>query len=129
MTKNGQQTISAEELNNWLIEARKQMPEILGYTNVSPSEFIKRVESRSSLLIMTGHKRLSSGIVTAVYEFLHLSFQEYLTAKAIVKKFIPKSDLEAKVVDIIKPNVNNENWKEVIPLAAVLLEKRHKRLN
>src|SRR5690606_14023832 len=61
MTKNGQQTISAEELNNCLIEARKQMPEILGYTNVNPAEFIKRVESRSSLLIMTGHKRLESG--------------------------------------------------------------------
>jgi len=128
MTKNGQQTISADELNACLIDARKQMPEILGYTNVNPSEFIKRVESRSSLLIMAGHKRLDSGNIVAVYEFLHLSFQEYLTAKAIVKKFIPQSDIENKVVDIIKPNVNNENWKEVIPLAAVLLERDTKDL-
>ncbi len=128
MTKNGQQTITAEELNSCLIDARKQMPEILGYTNVNPTEFIKRVESRSSLLIMAGHKRLDSGNITAVYEFLHLSFQEYLTAKAIVKKFIPLSDIENKVVDIIKPNVNNENWKEVIPLAAVLLERDTKDL-
>ncbi len=128
MTKNGQQTITSEELNGCLIDARKQMPEILGYTNVNPTEFIKRVESRSSLLIMTGHKQLDSGNITAVYEFLHLSFQEYLTAKAIVKKFIPLSDIESKVVDIIKPNVNNENWKEVIPLAAVLLERDTKDL-
>lgn len=128
MTKNGKQTISADELNNCLIAARKQLPEILGYTNVNPSEFIKRVESRSSLLIMAGHSRTNSGMVTAVYEFLHLSFQEYLTAKAIVKKFIPQSDIEAKVVDIIKPNINNESWKEVIPLAAVLLERDTKEL-
>ncbi|PKN68616.1 MAG: hypothetical protein CVU54_14230 [Deltaproteobacteria bacterium HGW-Deltaproteobacteria-12] len=128
MTKQGQQTITADELNSCLIEARKQMPEILGYTNVSPSEFIKRVESRSSLLIMSGYKRLDSGNTTAVYEFLHLSFQEYLTAKAIVKRFIPKCDSEKKVVDIIKPNINSENWKEVIPLAAVLLERDTKDL-
>jgi hypothetical protein len=128
MTKNGQQTISANDLNNCLIDARKQMPEILGYTNVSPSEFIKRVESRSSLLILSGHKRLDSGNISAIYEFLHLSFQEYLTAKAIVKRFIPQSDSENKIVDIIKPNVNNENWKEVIPLVAVLLERDTKDL-
>lgn len=128
MSKNGQQTISADELNNCLIDARKQMPEILGYTNVSPSEFIKRVESRSSLLIMSGHKRLASGNITAVYEFLHLSFQEYLTAKAIVKRFIPLTDLQSKIADIVKPYINNENWKEVIPLAAVLLERDTKDL-
>lgn len=128
MTKNGQQTITSEELNKCLIDARKQMPEILGYTKVNPSEFIKRVESRSSLLILSGHKRLESGSLTAVYEFLHLSFQEYLTAKAIVKRFIPQSEIENKVVDIIKPNINNENWKEVVPLTAVLLEREAKDL-
>lgn len=128
MTKNGQQTISADELNNCLIEARRQMPEILGYTNITPSEFIKRVESRSSLLIMSGHTRLVSGQISAIYEFLHLSFQEYLTAKAIVKKFIPQTDFTNKVIDIIKPNIYNENWKEVIPLTAVLLERDTKEL-
>ncbi|WP_313265389.1 NACHT domain-containing protein [Sphingobacterium sp.] len=128
MTNQGQQTITADELNRCLIDARKQMPEILGYTNINPSEFIKRVESRSSLLIMTGHKRLESGNITAVYEFLHLSFQEYLAAKAIVKKFLPQSETQHRVVDILKPNVENENWKEVIPLAAVLLERDTKDL-
>lgn len=128
MTKNGKQTITADELNNCLIAARRQLPEILGYTNINPSEFIKRVESRSSLLIMAGHLSTGSNNLIAVYEFLHLSFQEYLTAKAIVKKFIPQTDIEARVVDIIKPNINNESWKEVIPLAAVLLERDTKEL-
>jgi hypothetical protein len=104
------------------------MPEILEYTNINPSEFIQRVESRSSLLIMTGHIRLASGQLSAIYEFLHLSFQEYLAAKAIVKEYIPRSDITDRVVDIIKPHLNNENWKEVIPLTAVLLERDCKDL-
>ncbi|MDR0494784.1 MAG: NACHT domain-containing protein [Treponema sp.] len=128
MTKNGQQTISVEELEYCLVEARKQMPAVLGYTNISPVEFIKQVESRSSLLIMSGHKRLDTGQLSAIYEFLHLSFQEYLTAKAIVKKYIPLSDISNEIVDIIKHRVNNENWKEVIPLVAVLLERDCKDL-
>jgi hypothetical protein len=128
MTKNGQQTISEDDLKYCLVEARNQMPEVLGYTNINPAEFIKQVESRSSLLIMSGYKRLDSGQLSAVYEFLHLSFQEYLTAKAIIKKFIPISDIKSKIVDIIIPHVNNENWKEVIPLVAVLLERDCKDL-
>jgi hypothetical protein len=128
MTNNGRQTISADELNNCLIDARKQMPEILGYTKVSPPEFIKRVESRSSLLIMSGHERLHNNNISAIYEFLHLSFQEYLTAKAIVKRFITEFDSDKTVVEIIRPNINNEIWKEVIPLTAVLLERNAKDL-
>src|SRR5690606_6996459 len=94
MTKNGQQTITEEELKNCLMDARKQMPEILGYTNISPSEFIKRVESRSSILIMSGFRRLDSGFLSQVYEFLHLNFQEYLAAKAIIKGYLPGSEGE-----------------------------------
>lgn len=128
MTINGLQRIDAEELNKCLIEARRQLPEILGYTNISPSEFIKRVELRSSLLILSGHKKTISGNIMAEYEFLHLSFQEYLTAKAIVKKFIPTSHIVDDYMDIIMPNINNETWKEIIPLIAVLLERDCKKL-
>lgn len=119
----GQKNITYDELKKCLIEARNQMPEILGYTKISPSDFINRVESRSSLLILSGHKRLENGQTTAIYEFLHLSFQEYLTAKAIIKKYLPQKEASRSKIDILKQNIKNENWKEIIPLAAVLLER------
>lgn len=128
MTKNQKQTITTKELISCLQEARKEMPEILSYTRISPSEFVKRVELRSSLLILSGHVQEISGEVTAIYEFLHLSFQEYLTAKAIAKKYLPTVDSNLTVVEIIEPNIYNENWKEVIPLTAVLLERNTKEL-
>ena len=125
MTKNGQQTISAEELKNCLKEARKQMPDVLEFTNINPSDFIKQVELRSSLLVMS---KPSYNGCPAIYEFLHLNFQEYLTAKAIAEEHIPQLDRKDKIVDIIKPHINNENWKEVIPFVAVLSKRKSKDL-
>lgn len=40
MTKEGKQTIRKEELIRCIIDARRALPELLGYTKVSPSEFI-----------------------------------------------------------------------------------------
>jgi hypothetical protein len=120
MTQLGEQTVSLDNLKKYLIEARKEMPEILNYTRISVPDFIKRVESRSSLLIMSGHKKMESGLITPVYEFLHLSFQEHLTAKAIVNKYLPKKGASKTNVQIIKDHTASANWKEVIPLVAVL---------
>lgn len=128
MTTKGQQTITLDELKDCLVAARKQMPDILCYTKISVADFIKRVESRSSLLIMSGHKKLSSGQITPIYEYLHLSFQEYLTAKAVVDKYIPKKDAKKSILSILKPHVENEAWKEIFPLVAVLSKRETKEL-
>jgi hypothetical protein len=128
MTSKGTQTITLNDLKKCLLDARKQMPDILGYTKISVPDFIKRVESRSSLLIMSGHKKVDSGEIVQIYEFLHLSFQEHLTAKAVVEKFLPISENRKSTFDIIKPHIEDESWKEVIPLVAVLLRRDSKEL-
>ncbi len=128
MMSNGKQTISLSELKECLRLARRQMPDILSYTNVSVSDFIKRVESRSSLLIMSGHKKDETGEIVPIYEFLHLSFQEFLTARAIVEKFLPEKDVSKTVVEVLNPFLERESWKEVIPLVAVLLKRDAKSL-
>ena len=123
MTKNEKQTITAKELKECLTEARKDMPHVLAYTKISPKEFIDRVEQRSGLLMMSGRERdEKDGSITPIYQFMHLSFQEYLTAKAIAEEYLPKCDSHLKPVEIVERNYEDKNWEEVIPLLAVLLK-------
>jgi hypothetical protein len=123
MSTKGKQTLTINELKQCLIEARKEMPDILCYTKISPADFIKRVESRSSLLIMSGHKQLEDMSIVPIYEFLHLSFQEYLTAIAVVSKYVPQSLQEKTNLSILEPYILSENWKEIVPIVTVLAKR------
>ena len=127
MTKEGKQTITKEELIQCIADARKALPELLGYTKVSPAEFIDQVEARSSILIQQGLEEDDRGNLVQSYEFSHLSFQEYLTAKAISENWLPENEQTDPIstyLTILKEHCNENQWWEVIPLTAVLL-KRH----
>ncbi|NBH83012.1 NACHT domain-containing protein [bacterium C-53] len=119
MMEDGQQKITRDELERCIRRARKELPEILDYTTVSPSKFIEQVEERSSLLIQMGYEENNRGQLTASYEFSHLSFQEYLAAKAIVKQWAPDSH-NINLRNTLVPHLQEEHWREVIPLAAFL---------
>jgi len=119
MMKEGVQRISSRRLLEVLNLARKQMPEVLGYARHSAAEFIKMVEYRSSLLMLSGHE-IEDGTLYPMYEFRHLTFQEYLTARAIVEGYYPGRKDDDTPLSILKPHLSDENWKEVVPLVAVL---------
>lgn len=80
------------------------------------------------MLIMSGHVQLSDGQVEPIYEFLHLSFQEYLAAKAISERYLSAFHSQKSVLEILSPNIQKENWKEVVPLVAVLSKKDNRDL-
>lgn len=80
--------VSIKELTGYFSEARRQMPELLGYSRISVNEFISRVEERSSLLSLSGHI-IEDGQLRATYEFKHLTFQEYLAALAAAQGYYP----------------------------------------
>ncbi|MCW4035114.1 MAG: restriction endonuclease [Candidatus Bathyarchaeota archaeon] len=119
MMKEGVQRISLKRLKELLILARTQMPDVLGYARISVSEFVKQVELRSSILIFSGHS-IEQGTLYPMYEFRHLTFQEYLTARAIVDGYYPDREEGDTILSILEPHLDNSNWKEVIPLAAIL---------
>lgn len=119
MMEQGQQKITRDGLEECIRQARRELPEILGYTEVSPAKFIEQVEERSSLLIQMGYEEDELGRMVATYEFSHLSFQEYLTAKAIVMKWTPDSR-SMNLLKALKPHLKEEHWREVVPLAALL---------
>lgn len=123
MMKEGVQRISSRRLKELLRLAREQMPEVLGYARISISEFVKRIESRSSILILSGHE-IEQGTLYPMYEFRHLTFQEYLTARAIVEGYYPDRKDGDTILSILKPHLEDENWKEIVPLAAVLAGRK-----
>jgi hypothetical protein len=123
MMKDGVQRISERRLKEVLSLARKEMPEVLGYARYSVAEFIKRVELRSSLLMLSGHE-IEAGTLYPMYEFRHLTFQEYLTARAIVDGYYPDRKDGDTLLSILEPHLKDEEWREVVPLAAVLAGRK-----
>lgn len=127
MTKKGSQKIIKNELQKSIVKARRELPELLGYTTVTPARFIDQVEERSSLLIQAGLEENDDYHLVPTYEFSHLSFQEYLTAKAIAELWISESEGDNSV-EILIQHVNDEHWREIVPMAAVLLGRQAKPL-
>lgn len=122
MTASQSQRVSRSDLAALLEEARVQMPETLAYTRTSVAEFVDLVEERSSLLMQSGMAE-SNGVLQPVYEFKHLTFQEYLTALAVVQGYLPEGELE-EPVNALAPRVGSQAWAEIIPLAAVLAGRK-----
>jgi hypothetical protein len=119
MMKNGVQRISLRQLTEVLTSARRQMPEALAFARMSVGDFIKRVELRSSLLMVSGHE-VEQGTLSPMYEFRHLTFQEYLAARAVAHGHYPDRNVTDDLAKTLHPYLNDHNWREVIPLAAVL---------
>ena len=111
--------ISRPRLNVLLREARAALPSELGYVKGTVEEFINRVEDRSSLLMMTGND-VEDGRLVEFFEFRHLTFQEFLTARALVEGWHPGRKDEDTLVSVLRPHFGDEKWREVIPLAALL---------
>jgi hypothetical protein len=95
------------------------MPTELGYAQGSVEDFIHRVEDRSSLLMMTGHD-VEDGRLVEFFEFRHLTFQEFLTATAMVNGWHPNHCDSNTLAGVLEPHFDDEKWREVIPLAAAL---------
>lgn len=123
MMKEGVQTISLKRLKEILYLSRKEMPEVLYYSRLSVTEFIERIEFRSSLLMLSGHE-IEEGTLYPMYEFRHLTFQEYLTARAVVDGYYPDRKEDDTPLSILQPYLLNEQWKEVVPLVAVLAGRK-----
>jgi hypothetical protein len=124
MMRDGKQRVSETELDDLLTRARRAMPEYFGYTqSISVKQLIERVELRSSLLVMVG-REVIDGRFERLYEFRHLTFQEYMAAVAVARGYYPDHDESDTLVTVLEKYIDNPQWREVIPLAAVLAGKR-----
>jgi hypothetical protein len=119
----GKQTATEGELLALLEEARERVPQIRRYAKDSPQEFLKRVELRSSLLVEGGRQAEPGGTVP-FYQFRHLTFQEYLASVASVEGHYMEYQKGDTVLTPLKKYLTTEEWKEVIPMSAVLARKQ-----
>jgi hypothetical protein len=123
MMQLGVQTLGQTMLIGLLNKAASEMEAELQFAKVSPKEFLQRIEYRSSLLMQTGYQKIDNEF-QPVFEFRHLTFQEYLAARGFVQEQYPGRNDEQPLVDVLSPHFQDERWQEVIPLAAVLAGRK-----
>jgi len=82
--------------------------------------------------MQTGHAEIDNEL-QPVYEFRHLTFQEYLAARGYVDEQFPGRNADHSIADLLEPHFVDEAWSEVISIAAALGGRKSeallKRLN
>jgi len=117
------QIIGENELKAVLLEAQRNLSRI--FTSVSETEidlFIELVKGRSELLVMKGYHSLDedSEVLEEVFEFSHLSIQEYLAAFAIAEEYYPGVTQEIRINESFENLLEEKSLREVILLTSVL---------
>jgi len=91
MCQRGVQRLRVDEVLELLAQVRVAYPQLRRVQDRSPEEFLHLVERRTSLLIEAG-RELVDGLNVRVFEFRHLTFQEYLAGRALALGRFPGRD-------------------------------------
>ncbi len=127
MMNSGVQQIARPDLLRLLTAAKSELDAELQFSELSPQQFIDRIEYRSSLLMQVGHVLLD-GQLQPLYEFRHLTFQEYLSARGFFEDQFPNRSDSNGFTDLLSAHFLHENWREVITMATAMAGRKADQL-
>jgi len=136
MCDQGVQQMRQDEILNMFAHMREDYPNVHAVRNRSPEDFLKRLESRTGILVEAGRVP-HLGMQVPVYEFRHLTFQEYLAARALVDGRFPNRNPKHSLAENVAPLASRttesantrhgfkeasvvENWLEALRLCTAI---------
>ncbi len=113
MCRRGAQQLRRDEILELFERMRDEYPRVHAARNHTPEEFLRLLERRTGLLVEAGHTR-HLGRLVPVYEFRHLTFQEYLAALALVDARFPGHTEGSTLAQNVAPLAGYVGESEVI---------------
>lgn len=102
MCEQGEQQLREDEVVAVLTRMRDEYRDLLPVRQHSVREFVRLVERRTGILVESG-RVLHRSRPTSVFEFRHLTIQEYLTALALVDGCHPGRDRSLTLAEAVAP--------------------------
>lgn len=132
MCDRGVQQLREDEILDLLEQMRAEYPQIHPLKRHTPEEFLRLLERRTGILVEVGHAR-HHGRPTPLFEFRHLTFQEYLAGLSLVAGHFPNRDRTRTLAQHLAPLAGRtdlvrdprtgrkeiavtENWREALRL-------------
>ncbi len=130
MCDRGVQRLREGEVLDLLVQMRQEFPQQRRAAQHSPEEFLRLLERRTGLVVETGLET-HEGIEVPVFEFRHLTFQEYMAGRALAYGRFPnpaREPRDAVVARLAGQTATvrtragrvevavNENWREALRL-------------
>src|ERR1035441_4631349 len=104
MWRRGVQRLPEDEVLDLLDRLRVEYPNIRAIRRRAPHEFLKHLEERSGILIKSGGIwGKDEAQARPVWEFRHLTFQEYLAAHALLDGRYPDRDKTKSLAEQVAP--------------------------
>ncbi|EDN70567.1 signal transduction protein with Nacht domain [Beggiatoa sp. PS] len=101
MCRRGVQRLREDQLLQLLEKAREDYADIQAIQNHTAKEFIALLKRRTHTIFMVVGIEEYDGLPVPIFEFLHLTFQEYLAGLASLKKSWPWNDKSLSLTERI----------------------------
>jgi len=132
MCDRGVQQLREDEIIGLFERMREEYPQVHAVRRHTPETFLRLLERRTGILVEAGHVR-HRGRPVPVFEFRHLTFQEYLASLSLVDGRFPGRDRSRSLADHVAPLAGRtteverfrpgekevgvtENWREALRL-------------